>query len=148
MIAIAITGIAVCLAAAWFWTRKEHSANQERFRDRSEISPIDQIRSISDGDSLDIERALMVWKKIADSLSVPLGKLRLSDNFDVELAPPKGWEFDSALAVLNQELASMARSKNQSVDLASVKTIRDYLTLVCVQTAGASNDDLHPSSKL
>ena len=132
MIAITVIGFAVCLAVAWIWTRKEHEAIQARFHDRPEISPTDQIRSISGCDRLDAEHALIIWEIIADSLQIHAGKLRLSDRFDVELAPPKGWEFDSASVLLNQKLSSMAHRKNKALDLANIKTIRDYLILVCV----------------
>jgi hypothetical protein len=130
MIAIIITGIVVCLAAAWVWTKKEHNTIQERFKDRIEIPPIDQLRSTFNSKDLDVERALAVWEKIAGNLQVSPGKLRLTDRFDIELAPSIGWEFDSTLADLNQQLTSLVDRK-KSVNLASIKTIKDYLTLLC-----------------
>ncbi|URL59395.1 hypothetical protein IM816_04605 [Luteibacter flocculans] len=75
----------------------------------------------------DLFRELMTH--VSEELGIPAGKLRLSDRFDAELAPARGNEFDSAVAMLAYDLKLAAKRHKRKLDM-SVETLDGYLRLM------------------
>jgi hypothetical protein len=66
---------------------------------------------------------------VASELCLPVEKLRPSDRFDSEMAPERGWNWDSGAGMLSVEIQNLAREKNVQVDLRKIVTLDDYLRI-------------------
>ena len=64
---------------------------------------------------------------VANELSVSPALLRPTDRFDVELLPPRGFEFDSAKNTLLLDLMRLAKKKGQEMKIEKIKTLGDYV---------------------
>lgn len=75
---------------------------------------------------LDRDLVKELFEHVSAELGLPVGKLRPSDRFTVELAPQKGNEWDSGYAILLFELQNLASRKGKRIDR-PIETIDDYL---------------------
>lgn len=64
---------------------------------------------------------------VAAELTLPVSKLLPSDQFDIELAPAKGWEWGAGQGMLTVELQKWAKEKGRIIDTSSIKNLDDYL---------------------
>lgn len=77
--------------------------------------------------SLDKNLVKELLDHVARELSVPSTKLRPEDSFERELKPERGWEFDSGRNMLFVELGKLANAKGSQIDLATIRTLDDYI---------------------
>ncbi len=125
--------IVVGIVAAWLFRfgRKADSERRARLSDREDLSFVEFERRFYDGAELDSNQLRGALGDIASALDIPVGKLRPTDRFDAELAPPKGWEIDDGAALLARLLEKRG-GKLPSGD-AKLQTLDEYLRSASVR---------------
>jgi hypothetical protein len=127
MYALVVMAIATALAVLyWLGTRRARRGLANRFSDRPTLDFNKFYQSYYAG-TQNRERIEELLAHVAQELSIPANKLRPSDRFDVELRPPRGWEFDSGKGILLVELDKLARAKGKLIDTKMIVTLDDYL---------------------
>ena len=91
---VVICGIVVAATGAMI------RAKCKRFSGRKEYNPSDLCRIFFSESLLSRSEVLAVLREVSLATDIPLGKLRPSDRFAVELSPVRGWEFDDGLLLL------------------------------------------------
>lgn len=125
--------IVIGIVAAWLFRsgRKADSERRARLSDREDLSFVEFERRFYDGAELDSNQLRGALGDIASALDIPVGKLRPTDRFDAELAPPKGWEIDDGAALLVRLLEKRG-GKLPSGD-AKLQTLDEYLRSASVR---------------
>jgi len=111
------------------WERHVRNVRRQRFAHRQELSLEEIYEKYFASESLPKEKVIETWKRLAEHLEIPSGKLRPSDTFAEDLAPPKGWEFDDELYVILAELEKDLKRWNLQIDPDSIRTVGDYVKL-------------------
>ena len=112
----------------YFYAQKRaRQSMSQRFADRDPLG----IEQVCDLFCIEPYADRLMIKELLDHVAAELDVnpevLRPSDRFEVELKPVKGWGFDSGVTTLMLELDRLAKEKNLSIDLSSVKTLADYV---------------------
>ena len=125
-----LLGLAIAGTVAWIWQARVRGARNNFLETRPEMT-VDEIYEKFYPDKIvskeTVSRALT---EIASALEVPAGRLRPSDRFAKELAPPAGWENDDelgALALLTKD--RLAKSKAKAT-VENIHTVDDYIRLL------------------
>lgn len=123
-ISVLIAASAACVVFVSYYFRKarERRALLSK-RPTLDLSTI--YRENFSGNEIDEESFVTLWKGIADILEVPAGKLLPTDRFDVELAPPKGYEFNDPINDIRNKIARSSASAG--IDPKNVISMRDYV---------------------
>jgi hypothetical protein len=66
-----------------------------------------------------------LWEELGRVLELPASKLLPTDRFDVELAPPKGYEFDDPIKDVKFLISKY--SLRAGVKPEAIQTVRDYI---------------------
>lgn len=131
----AVIGGLVVAGGVLIWCLVPRRQRLKRFESRPDLS-LDQIYSDFFAQrNLPKNQVCELWREVAESLRLPPGKLRPTDRFDQELAPPKGWEHDDE--ILDVQWAAERRLKKTGIkaDLSQVKTLADYVEFFCSPSA-------------
>lgn len=125
ILGLAVTGGVI----AWhFIPRRERL---KRFENRPELSWEQIYGEFFAGKNLPKALALELWSEVANSLGLPPGKLRPADRFDIELAPPTGWEFDDDFVVVYWAAERRLKRLGLRVEHSNVQTLADYVEFFC-----------------
>jgi hypothetical protein len=127
-----VIGILLIAGAVLVWAYVPRRQRFKRFEGRPDLS-LDQIYTeFFASKNLPKELVRELWNEVSVALHLPPGKLRPTDRFDLELAAPKGWEFDDD--IVDVQLASKRRLKQSGTqaDLSHIKTVADYVEFFCV----------------
>jgi len=131
MVLTSIIAILIVIGGILTWNFVPQRRRAKRFKNRPELD-FDQIyKDFFAHKGLQRELVYELWNEIAQSLDVPLGKIRPSDRFDQELAAPKGWEYDDNLVEVQWAAERRLKRVGVQVDLSQIKTISDYVELFC-----------------
>lgn len=117
---------AIAIAGITIYFRKARKNRDALIGGRKEVS-LHQIYATDFADC-DIPEELFnkLWNELADILEVPAGRLRLTDRFQVELAPSKGYAFNDPI---NDVMRLVGRAIANSTSATNVESIRDYILL-------------------
>ena len=133
----ALIGVMMLVAAiilVFAWEQHVRKERRKRFAHRQELSLEEIYRRYFAAESLPKERVIETWQRLAQHLEIPPGKLRPSDTFAEDLAPPKGWEFDDELYVILDELEKDLKKGNFQIDPNSIQTVGDYVRFYAKRT--------------
>ena len=121
---ISIFVVLIGIAALFLYRYGKRADDQRkaRFTERDELGFDDFVNLYYKDASLDQVRLRRALEEVSQAVQVPAGKLRPTDRFDVELAPPKGWELDDGTALLRQFIA-----KKDTAGKKPISTLDEYL---------------------
>lgn len=119
-----LAGVIGVLVVA-FYFRKAHKARDDRFANRAERSMHEIFESHFSNCGVAEGRFVELWKELADILEVPAGKILPSDRFQIELAPPKGFEFNDQINDVMYMIGK--RCQRAGFDPRSINSVRDYI---------------------
>jgi hypothetical protein len=122
--------LGLCVAASvaiYFVSRQRLPLKIHRFKGRERM-PIEKLH----GDyypSSEMTKFVELWQEIASAVDVPPELMRLTDRFDGELGPVKGFEVASEMDDLEDAL--MRRCERQRLDFRKVRveTVDDYVKM-------------------
>jgi len=127
----AVIGGLVVASGVLVWNFVPRRQRLKRFESRPDLS-LDQIYGeFFGGRNLSKELVCELWKEVAESLHLPPGKLRPTDRFDAELAPPKGWEHDDNIVDVQWAAERRLKRSGTQADLSQIKTLSDYVEFFC-----------------
>src|SRR5690349_16481125 len=120
VVTMAVIAGLVAAGGVLAWNFVPHRQRLKRFAGRSELS-LDQIYGeFLAPRSLPKELACELWKEVAESLRLPPGRLRPTDRFDKELAPPKGWEHDDDVVEVQWAAERRLKRSGTQADLSQI----------------------------
>ena len=125
-----LLAIVVGLAAAIVWEAQASKARRRGFKDRRDLTLGEIYESYYADSSISKDLVGQALQEISEDLSVPLGKLRPEDRFDVELGPTPGWEYDDDVSDVMARARRRLVDSNASQDVSSIRTVDDYVRLV------------------
>jgi len=130
MTVILIIGLVLAIfigIGIWMVDKSEKDAIRKRFAVRDPIS-IDEFLDMLD---LDVGRDFVInaLKDLSGIFYVQKELILPTDRFDIEFAPPKGSELDSAISTLQFEVAYEANKRGIDIKSLNIKTVRDYIAL-------------------
>lgn len=125
-----LLGLAIAGVVAWIWQARVRGARNNFLETRPEMA-IDEIYEKFYADkTVSKETVSRALAEIASALNVPAGRLRPSDRFGKELAPPAGWEDDDELGVLASIAKDRLARAEADTTVESIRTVDDYIRLV------------------
>jgi len=122
---VAFAIAAVAAAAAWLYFWQARKGKMSRFADRDDLSLHQIYHSHFSETGVPEKRFVELWTELSRVLEIPAGKLRPSDRFDVELSPPKGFEFNDQINDVKYLIGKYCERTGASPT--SIKTVSDYL---------------------
>ena len=111
-----------------FGGRRADEERRKRFSGRSEITLEEFTSTCTEDKPLDHQLVSEFLQDMALAVGIPVGKLRPTDRFSGDLAPPKGWEIDDSIDPII--IRWMARGKKIHGAKPS-KQLRDLNEFVC-----------------
>lgn len=127
-VGVALPAIVVGLLGALvvgIYFRTARRAKTERLAGRPEMTLHQIYESFFSESAIPESRVAELWEELARVLELPAGKLLPADRFQVELAPPKGFEFDDPIRDVKYLI-----SKNclrRGIQPETIQTVRDYI---------------------
>jgi predicted small integral membrane protein len=125
-----LLAIVVGLAAAIVWEAQASKGRRRGLKGRRELTLGEIYESYYADSSISRDLVGQALEEISEELSVPLGKLRPEDRFDVELGPTPGWEYDDDVSDVMAHARRRLADSHASQDVSSVRTVDDYVRLV------------------
>jgi len=137
LVAVSVVVLAV-IGGVLAWNILPRRQRLKRFECRPNLS-LEQIhRQYFARESFPRELVSELWKEVAESLRLPPGKLRPTDRFDQEFAPPSGWEYDDEVLELQWAAERRLKRCRTQADLSQIKTVGDYVEFFCNLSAKGS----------
>jgi len=111
-----------------------------RFKERKELTPEEFIDMFYSDTKISPEIVSEVLCLIGTALNIPYGKLRPSDKFNKELAPPKGHEFSDGIVEIDSYLSDYLEKGRYSLDK-NLDSIDDLIRFIAdTKTEALSNE--------
>jgi hypothetical protein len=130
-VALVIGVLVVAIGVGAVWSFHASRSRRRPFRERPSLTLDEIYATFYAASSLDKEAVVRSWREIADTLHVPVGKLRPSDSFLDELSPVAGWEYDDGLAILSDRARrTLAKSGHDPEAIVQIKTVDEYIRLM------------------
>jgi hypothetical protein len=126
----ALLVIAVAVAAVIVWNVQASKGRWRALKNRPELTVGEIYDNYYADSSISRDAVGQALGEIAGDLSVPLGKLRPQDRFDVELGPTPGWEYDDDVSDVMARARRRLVDSGASQDLTPIRTVDDYVRLV------------------
>jgi hypothetical protein len=123
LLAIAIGAAGAVTVGLYFRTARK--AKVDRLAGRPEQTVHQIYQSFFADMAIPEKRVAELWEELARVLELPASKLLPTDRFDVELAPPKGYEFDDPIKDVKFLISKY--SLRAGVKPEAIETIRDYI---------------------
>jgi hypothetical protein len=119
---------------ALFWTGTSARARRDVLGGRMSLTPEEVRANYYAGTSVALAAIHAALHEIGSCLQVPPGQLRPTDRLSIELAPPRGWDWDDGLAVLRR-LAKrrLELCGRRTEDAATIVTVDDYVRLCALE---------------
>jgi hypothetical protein len=122
--------VVILLGVVYFRsTRRADKKMAERFVGREPIE-FDEFYERYYASLLDRELVHELVEHVAHELSIPANKLRPDDQFELELKPLAGWEYDSGQNILFVEIKRLAKEGGKEIDLNTIRTLDDYIKVM------------------
>jgi hypothetical protein len=125
MILPAIVIGAAGAVAVGLYFRTARKAKVDRLAGRPEQTVHQIYQSFFSDTAIPEKRVAELWEELARVLELPAGKLLPTDRFEVELAPPKGYEFDDPIKDVKYLISKY--SLRGGVKPEAIQTVRDYI---------------------
>ncbi len=125
-----LLAIVVGVAVALVWEVQASKGRRRALKDRPELTVGEIYESYYADSSVSRDVVIKALEEISEELSVPLGKLRPQDRFDVELGPAPGWEYDDDVNELMARARRRLADSGLVRDAAPIRTVDDYVRLV------------------
>lgn len=126
----ALLVIVVAAAVAIVWNVQASKGRRSALKDRAELTVGEIYDSFYADSPISRDAVGQALEEISEDLSVPLGKLRPQDRFDVELGPTPGWEYDDDVSDVMARARRRLVDSGASQDLTPIRTVDDYVRLV------------------
>ena len=128
-------GVVGYLFSSWYVRR----ARVSRLAGREAMSPEEIYRRYFHNAGLRQEVVVHQWQEAAKNLELPDALLRPTDRFDTELRPLSGWPlYDDQIEHLFAWATRQAKTLGTAIDLTSVQTLGDFVTLMARLELGIS----------
>ncbi len=123
------TIIILILVLVWHGMVDSKKRLSRRFENRPDITFDEFYSNFYKTSNLEKHLVEELLNHVAAELDLPVLKLLPTDRFDTELAPDKGWNWDSGHGILSIELQQLAKKKGQELDLKKIQTLDDYVKI-------------------
>lgn len=137
LVSVSVVVLAV-IGGVLAWNFLPRRQRLKRFENRPDLSLEQIYREYFARESLPRDLVSELWKEVAESLRLPPGKLRPTDRFDQELAPPGGWEHDDEVMEVQWMAERRLKQCGMQADLSRIKTLGDYVQFFCNLAARTS----------
>jgi hypothetical protein len=128
---IALFCLTVVIGAVIIWNLYPSRKRLSRFHEREELTSDQIYERFFSNELCSKDLVLELWNEVASVLGIPPGKLRLTDRFDKELAPEKGWEYDDEIGIINSIAQTRLKKSGTTANFSGIKTLGDYVHLFC-----------------
>jgi hypothetical protein len=122
---LAVTSGTLAVAIVWAYFREARRAKESSLCSRPEANLHEVYLLHFVGTGISEVEFSEAWRELAGMLEIPAERLLPSDRFAVELAPPRGYDYDDPVGGVRHVIAE--RCSRMNLDPNSIKTVRDYV---------------------
>jgi hypothetical protein len=124
----------VCVA---LWSCYPRWRRLKRIRGRQDLSAEEIYSRFFGPKGFPRDLTLELWREVAATLRLPPGRLRPTDRFDRELAPPRGWDLYDPIDEVRYAAEDRMERSGSYTDFRTIKTLGDYVAFFCEPPAEA-----------